>query len=140
MGREQQGDSMGYLEHVDIHSEALRVLRSASNPSVRVCLLRDVLGVPSDDRRLAEAREALPESIHVDRLMQEQRPDGGWGRLHSRDRSIRCAVPTTEWGVERAVALGLDASSNSLSRAADYLARVIDGRLTPSDRPEKNDR
>ncbi|MCX6094689.1 MAG: hypothetical protein NTY63_07725, partial [Candidatus Bipolaricaulota bacterium] len=119
---------------------AVQVLRREPDPPVRVRLLRDVLDAPSDDPRRRSAGDSLKDSPHVRLLMAEQRDDGSWGRLHSRDTHAAAAVPTTEWAVERAVALGVDRDHPMLRSAADHLAAVVTGRAAPSDPPERNDR
>ncbi len=124
-------DDVGALGH--------EILRGKPDPAVRVRLLRDVLRV-GDDERVRVARVSLEDSTHLIALRGEQRPDGSWGRLHSRDTSARQSVPTTEWAVERALALGLEASHPVLAGAAEYLAGIVEGRTTPSDPVEKNDR
>ncbi len=118
----------------------MQVLRREPDPPVRVRLLRDVLDAPIDDSRLRSAREGLDDSPHVLLLVSEQRDDGSWGRLHSRDTHAAAAVPTTEWAVERAVALGVDRGHPMLRSAADHLAAVVTGLAAPSDPPERNDR
>jgi hypothetical protein len=138
------------LTRDDIRAMCLELLRAKPgpalpglalpDPSVRVRLLRDGLHVPPEDTRLLKAREALDDSAHVTLLRNEQRGDGSWGRLHSRDTAARQSIPTTEWAVERAVAIGIDAGHPILDAAAAYLAGVVTGRIIPSDPPEKNDR
>jgi len=77
----------------------------------------------------------------VRELAREQREDGGWGRFHSRDSQARHRIPTTEMGVERALALGLDVSHPILSKAARYLVGLLEGPLADfPDLPEKDDR
>jgi hypothetical protein len=128
------------LRKDDLRAVAVHVLRREPDPPVRVRLLRDVLDAPSDDPRLRDASESLKDSPHVRLLVAEQHEDGSWGRLHSRDTQAAAPVPTTEWAVERAVALGLDRDHPTLRSAADYLAAVVTGRAAPSDPPERNDR
>jgi hypothetical protein len=128
------------LRKDDLRAVATQVLRREPDPPVRVRLLRDVLGAPPDDPRLQSAREALDSSPHVRLLITGQREDGSWGRLHSRDTQASGSVPTTEWGVERALALGIDKDHPMLRRAADYLAAVAARLAVPSDPPERNNR
>jgi hypothetical protein len=123
-----------------IHQLATRVLTEAPDPAVRVRLLRDVLGRPVGDPELRRAREGLERNRWVRELQTEQGDDGSWGRLHSRDSRARQRIPTTEWGVERALALGLEAAHPVLRQAGRYLASVLDGTGATRDPPEKNDR
>ncbi|MEW5825724.1 MAG: hypothetical protein AB1778_02750 [Candidatus Bipolaricaulota bacterium] len=128
------------LTQDDARALALELTRGTSDPVVRLRLARDVLRGSAGEERVDAARREVDTSIHVERLIAEQRPDGGWGRLHSRDTSSRSAVPTTEWAVERALALGLDARHPILAKAVRYLADVLAGRAVPPDPPERNDR
>lgn len=128
------------LTRDDARALALEVLRGKPDPAVRVRLLRDVLGAESDDPRRREARVALDDSSHVALLCGAQRADGSWGRLHSRDATASGHVPTTEWAVERALALGLEAEHPVLEAATRYLAAIAEGRASPTDPPERNDR
>jgi hypothetical protein len=128
------------LTRDDVRALSLELLRAKPDPGVRVRLLRDGLRVSPEDARIVAARVALDESVHVALLRDEQRAEGSWGRLHSRDTAARQSIPTTEWAVERAVAVGLGASHPIVDAATTYLARVIAGRAVPSDPPEKNDR
>ncbi len=124
----------------DVRALAIEILRGKPDPAVRVRLLRDVLRVGRDDERLCAARATLDDSGHVAGLRDEQRADGSWGRLHSRDTRSPQLVKTTEWAVERALALGLEASHPLLAAACVHLASVVEGQAAVSDPAERNDR
>ena len=132
MSNRLQGDGLKAI--------ALRILRSGPDPAVRVRLLRAVLRVLPEDPRLVRATAELDASRHVQALTSEQAADGGWQRLHSADAKTVRRVPTTEWAVERAVALGLDRTHTVLQNARGYLESVLAGTLVPEDPAEKNDR
>jgi len=131
---------VSHLHPDDLRALGARLLRLQPEASVRLRVLRDVLAFPEGDARQREAHDQVLESSHVERLASEQMSHGGWSRLHSRDASVKRAVPTTEWGVERALCLGLERTDEILLRASAYLADVVRGRRTPEDRPERNDR
>jgi hypothetical protein len=78
------------------------------------------------------------QSVQI--LLSEQHKDGSWGRLHSRDSKSKQKILTTEFGVERALVLGMTSSHDCLKRSADHLSRVLDGSIAISDPPEKNER
>lgn len=141
-GKKEQADHAtgSRLTSDDLRALALSILRQRPAATVRARLLRDVICVAERDERLAQAIEQSGRSPHAHILEQEQRADGSWGRLHSRDTSARQRIPTTEFGVARALALGLDRTHPILNHAMHYLAAVIDGRVVPPDPPEKNDR
>lgn len=128
------------LQIDDLKAIALRILRSGPDPVVRVRLLRFVLRAAPEDPRLVRAIEGLNVSPHVQALGSEQAADGGWQRLHSADAKTVRRIPTTEWAVERAVALGLDRNHTVLQNARGYLESVLAGTLVPDDPAEKNDR
>ena len=123
-----------------IEKAADRILAQYPNAVVRIRLLRDVLGKLLDDPGLAEAAGELEQSHWVKELAAEQREDGGWGAFHSQDTRRKQAILTTEAGVERALALGLDGPHPILQKARNYLLDVLQGRVPFPDRPEKNDR
>ncbi|MBN1965819.1 MAG: hypothetical protein JW910_14300 [Anaerolineae bacterium] len=125
---------MGNLATIKAMAE--RLLAQDPAPAVRMRLLRDVLGQPVDDA----TRNALDASRWVKLLAAEQRADGSWGRFHSQDAAAKQRVITTEFGVERALALGLDADHPVLERAAVYLELLLAGDVPFPDPAERNDR
>ena len=120
-------------------SLAERILAQQPDPVVGLRLLRDILRVPVSSPEYELARRAAESSLWVRGLEQEQRPDGSWGRLHSQDTRAEQKIPTTEYAVDRALALGLDAGHPLLRRAAEYLGGALEtGEI--SDPTEKNER
>jgi hypothetical protein len=116
-------------------------LRSRNiDPIPNYLLLRDVLARPSDDAVLIEAAERYLSSKWMEQLAATQWADGSWGRLHSMDTSTRPPIPTTEAGVERALALGLDSRHPILVKASRYLGSVLTGQIDIRDRAESNER
>jgi hypothetical protein len=107
---------------------------------VRLRLLRDVLGVPADDECMNPARLALDSNPHVRLLAAEQRGDGGWGPFHSRSTLLKQKTISTEFGVERALALGLDTRHPILALTRDYIAGLLAAPAEFPDYAEKNDR
>ena len=106
----------------------------------RIHLLRDALQRPPHSPEVVQAREDLATSRRVQELQREQWNDGSWGRLHSQDSSAGQKIGATEVGVERALALGLDAAHSVLYKASRYLTGILEGRILCRDRAEKNDR
>lgn len=134
------GEKVKVSEADFIEDLARRILAHNPAPVIRYRLLRDVLHLSLANSEVVKAKGGLDESPHVRMLGAEQRLDGSWGRFHSRDSSVRHRIPTTEVGIERALALGLDASHPILKRAVDYLSEILDGRADFPDPPEKNER
>ena len=123
-----------------IQAIAENILAADPDPAVAVRLLRDVLRRPPDDADLRAAQARLESSRWVTLLAAEQHPDGGWGRFHTRDTRLDQQTGTTEQGVWRALALGLDPAHPVLARAADYCAGLLRGDLPFPDPAERNNR
>ncbi len=123
-----------------IGDTATRILEQAPGPVVRYRLLRDALRKAPADPELQQAQENLQHSQRVQGLAAEQREDGGWGAFHSRSTRLKQKIPSTEAGVERALALGLDASHPILQKAAAYILDIMQGRTAFPDYHERNDR
>lgn len=123
-----------------VEHTAQRILDTRPDAAVRLRLLRDVLHLSAQDEVLLNAQQDALKSRWVSELAQEQQGDGSWGRLHSRDSQATARIITTEVGVERALALGLDVTHPILRNASRYLANLLEGKVTCPDRPERNDR
>ncbi len=119
---------------------ATNVLAQTPDPVVRYRLLRDVLRRPRGDSVFEHARANLDASHCVQELAADQRADGGWGTFHSRSTEVKQKIASTEVGVARALALGLDASHPILSRARAYIVGIMNGAIRFPDYHEKNDR
>jgi hypothetical protein len=123
-----------------ISAIAYRILEGDPDPVVRWRLLRDVLGMKPASPQLGQARANLARCEHVLALKAGQRPDGGWGRFHSRDSTRRRKFPTTEFAVERALALGMDTSDPVLQKAVVHIESLLEETSLFPDPPERNDR
>jgi hypothetical protein len=123
-----------------IEAQAYQILEGSPDIVVRYRLLRDVLRKAGDDIDLQQTRRGLDQSQNVQELANEQRSNGGWGAFHSRNSKIKQKILTTEVGVRRALALGLDLTHPILKKAARYLFSVMHGETPFPDRFEKNDR
>ena len=125
------------MAELDVTKEvAEKILTNNPEPVVQLRLLRDVLRRPLDSAEVMQAKLNLSSNRWVQELKHEQWNDGSWGRFHTEDTKARQKIATTEAGVGRALALGLDASHPVLRRAVDYISRVIDGTLTWRDNRE----
>jgi hypothetical protein len=117
------------------------ILDASPDPVVDFRLKRDVLGFDPNGEELLRMRGALETSRWVKGLKQEQEGDGGWGRFHSRDYTLKKKkIITTEVGIERGLALGLDASHPVFDGAVSYLSGLLEGEVPFPDPPERNDR
>lgn len=123
----------------EIDSLAERLLDLQPNGIVRHRLLRDVLRLPPGSADLKAARLQMLAHPWVEELASEQHVDGSWGRFHSMDSSIKKRFPTSETAIRRALALGLDKDTPIVSRAVEYMVKVLDGKAAWSDRVEKSE-
>ncbi|MCE5260284.1 MAG: hypothetical protein LLG44_14680 [Chloroflexi bacterium] len=118
---------------------AQTLLSFAPQPVPRYLLLRNVLRLPAGDPQLATARAALDGIPAVRALAAAQLADGSWGRFHTQDTKAKSLFPTSEYAIERALALGLDKRSPILARAQGYIEGHLRGEIVWRDRVEKHD-
>jgi hypothetical protein len=112
-----------------IEGIAKTILDADPDPVVRLRLLRDVLKQPLDNVEVKQAQRNLPKSRWVQELEREQWRDGSWGRFHTMDTKVKQRIATTEYGVNRAIALGLDTSHPVLQKNVKYITYILDGTL-----------
>ena len=123
-----------------IETSAEKILSGDPDPVVRHLLMRDVLRRPPDGREMKASRKALDGSQWVQLPAAEQHEDGGWGRFHSQDYRSRQKTVTTEFGVERALSLGVEPDHPILRKASRYIVGILEGKTPFPDAAEKNDR
>ncbi|HRW05891.1 MAG TPA: hypothetical protein P5121_12385 [Caldilineaceae bacterium] len=123
-----------------IEERAHRILVQSPGAVVNYRLRRDVLRQAPDAHELHDARKKLQTSATIQAVRAAQWADGSWGAFHSKATKRKQPIPTTEIGVERALALGLDASHGVLEQAAAYIVDVMEGRRSFPDHQERNDR
>lgn len=109
-------------------------------PAVRYKILFSFLDTPFDAPKLAELRKDFLKSDVVEEMEQTQDVSGGWGKLMSKDYSVKAKIPTSSVGIERCLYLGLTLHDRDiLFLAREYLLSFLDG---TSGEPlfEKNER
>jgi hypothetical protein len=117
------------IERDVINEVAKTILEADPDPVVHLRLLRDVLKYPLDTVEVLHAQRYLSTSRWVQELEREQWRDGSWGRFHTEDTKAKQKIATTEDGVSRAIALGLDTSHPVLQKAVKYITCILDGTL-----------
>lgn len=109
-------------------------------PVPRFKLLTEVLGKNASNGEVADILQEVEEVRWVKDLEDEQQDDGGWQRFHSRDTKVRAKVPTSEYAIERALALGLPLKTKVLTSAHTYMGRILKEEIPFPDPPESNPR
>jgi hypothetical protein len=98
-----------------------------------------VLHLPPGSADLEIARLEMLSHPGVEVLLRERRPNGTWGRFHSRDSSLKSRFPTSEIAIRRDLALGLEKDNPVLEQAVKFLQKVLEGKAAWSDRLEKSE-
>lgn len=99
-----------------------RLYEFCEYPAVRYKILFHLLDTPYDDPSLTELREAFLKSDIVEELYREQDYSGGWGRLYSKDYSVKAKFPTSMTAINRCLYIGLTIEDRDiLLRAYEYL-------------------
>lgn len=123
----------------EITSLAEAILDRRPCAVVEYRIRRDVLMEDPGGEAMRSLRRRVNESPGTVELAREQGLDGGWGRFHTQDTSIRARFPTSERAIERALALGLDRHDLVLRRAAGFMELVLRGEADWADRAEKSE-
>lgn len=109
------------------HAEAL--LRFCSYPAVHYKVLFHLLDTPYQDGALSALRGEYLKSDIVEELYQTQDMNGGWGKLRSKDYSVKARIPTSGVGIERCLYIGLTMEDRDiLFMACEYLQDLLLGR------------
>lgn len=119
---------------------AMSLYEFCEYPAVRYKILFSLLNVPYADQSLIELRGDFLKSDIVEEMYQLQDINGGWGRLRSKDYSVKAKIPTSQTGIERCLYIGLTIEDRDiLFMANEYLLSLLDG--TSSEKIyEKNER
>lgn len=108
------------------HAEAL--LDFCTYPAVRYKVLFSLLDTPYQDEALSALRVEFLKSDIVEELYQAQDPHGGWGKLRSKDYSVKAKIPTSSVGIERCLYIGLTVEDRDiLFMAGEYLQSLLLG-------------
>ncbi|MHB1355572.1 MAG: hypothetical protein ACYCZF_06315 [Anaerolineae bacterium] len=123
----------------DIKRSARHLLSLGVQAAPRWRILRDILKTPATEFKYHFDRAFVVLVPSAVKLAAAQLEDGSWGRFHSQDTTSKQRFPTSEYAIERALALGLNNDQRVLKRAQDYIERHLRGEITWTDRVEKHD-
>ena len=113
-----------YIAEFKKSAEAL--YNFSDNPAVKYKIQFSFFGLDYDDAQLCGLRDEFLSSDIVCQLSREQGIHGDWGKMFSKDYSLKTVFPTTAVAVERCLYIGLtlkdrDILINALNFMEDYL-------------------
>ena len=111
-----------------LYEHAMALYDFCEYPAVRYKLLFSILDTPYEDESLQTLREEFLKSDIVEEMYQLQDEYGGWGRLRSKDYSVKAKIPTSATGINRCLYIGLTIHDRDiLFLAKEYLLSLLDG-------------
>lgn len=109
------------------HAEAL--LEFCEYPAVQYKVKFSLLDTPYEDEGLSILRKDFLQSDIVEEMYETQDEHGGWGKLRSKDYSVKAKIPTSGVGIERCLYIGLTIEDRDiLFMASEYLQDLLCGR------------
>lgn len=113
----------------EFHEHAAALLRFCEYPAVQYKVLFQLLDTPYEDASLSALRKEFLESDIVEEMYQTQGINGGWGKLRTKDYSVKAKIPTSGVGIERCLYIGLTIEDRDiLFMASEYLQDILLGR------------
>jgi hypothetical protein len=109
-----------------LKGDPLPWLVEEDNPSVRYFTLVDIVGLPSQDKRVAAARKAIMETGLVPRILAGQKKEGYWEKLE--DFYIRTKYRGTVWQLIILAELGADEKDERIRKACDFVLEAAQDR------------
>lgn len=93
-------------------------LLEKTNPSIQYFTLRDILGKDENDSQVATAKQAIPESHIINKILQKQNSEGYWEEpanpYHPKYKS-------SYWTIMTLGQLGMDKTDERVTRACEYI-------------------
>lgn len=109
------------------HGEAL--LDFCEYPAVQYKVRFSLFDTPYEDEELSAMRGDFLKSDIVEEMYQTQDINGGWGKLRSKDYSVKAKIPTSGVRIERCLYIGLTIEDRDiLFLASEYLQELLQGR------------
>lgn len=112
-----------FLQHVE------SLLDFCKYPAVHYKAMLSFLDISYESESLSALRGEFLKSDIVEEMYQTQDENGGWGKLRSKDYSVKAKIPTSGVGIERCLYIGLTAEDRDiLFLAGEYLQELLTGR------------
>jgi hypothetical protein len=93
-------------------------LLEESNPSVRYFTMLNILGKKRHDPQVSAAREAIPNSKTVRRILQNQHPEGYWEKP---DSPYLPKYKSSYWTIMILGQLGVDRTNEKVASACEFI-------------------
>lgn len=113
----------------EFKESALRLFDFCQYPAVRYKILFHLFDKPYEDSELTILREDFLKSDIVEEMYKEQDMYGGWGKLQSKDYSMKAKFPTSQVAIKRCLYIGLTLKDRDILLCAnEYLEDFLKGR------------
>lgn len=113
----------------EFREHAMALLDFCRYPAVQYKVRFSLLDTPYEDEELSALRKIFLKSDIVEEMYQTQDVNGGWGRLRTKDYSVKAKIPTSGVGIERCLYIGLTIEDRDiLFMANEYLQELLLGR------------
>lgn len=107
---------------------AMTLYEFCKYPAVKYKILFSLLDEPYEDESLCILRNEFLYSDIVEELFHEQNPSGDWGRLQSKDYTVKAKFPTSTVAIERCLYIGLTLEDREILQGAqNYLEALLQG-------------
>lgn len=112
----------------EFRKHAMALYEFCEYPAVRYNILFSLLETPYQDAALTDLRKEFLKSDIVEEMYQLQDSNGGWGKLRSKDYSVKSKIPTSATGINRCLYIGLTLEDRDiLFQAREYLLSLLEG-------------
>ena len=116
------------LTQNEFKEHAAALLDFCQYPAVHYKVMFSLLDTPYQDESLTALRRDFLKSDIVEEMYQTQDIHGGWGKLRSKDYSVKAKIPTSGVGIERCLYIGLTIEDRDiLFMASEYLQGLLSG-------------
>lgn len=116
------------LTQSEFRKHAAALLDFCQYPAVQYKVRFSLLDIPYQDEELTALRRDFLKSDIVEEMYQTQDIHGGWGKLRSKDYSVKAKIPTSGVGIERCLYIGLTIEDRDiLFMASEYLQELLQG-------------
>jgi hypothetical protein len=95
-------------------------LLEKTNPSVQYFTLRDILDRDESDSLVVAAKQAIPKSEVISRILQKQKPEGYW---EEPDKPYIPKYKSSYWQIMTLGHLGIDKSDERVRKGCEYIYR-----------------